>query len=83
MDIWSVGVIAYILLSGRPPFRGKAKPEIFASITTGPLAFDVPIWERISSEAKDFIKRALCKDRNKRPNANELLNHPWIVKRVN
>jgi calcium-dependent protein kinase len=45
VDIWSVGTIAYILLSGRPPFAGKSKPEIFSSITRGELQFKHPIWQ--------------------------------------
>ena len=62
VDIWSVGIIAFILLSGRPPFRGKTKPEIFNSVLNTPLSFDHPIWEKISEEAKDFISKALEKD---------------------
>ena len=69
VDIWSCGVIAYILLSGRPPFRGKAKQEIFNSIENSPLKFDHPIWDRLTKESKDFIKLALEKDYTKRPNA--------------
>lgn len=56
VDIWSIGVIVYILLSGRPPFRGKTKHEIFRSILQHDLSFDHQIWEKISVEAKDFIK---------------------------
>ena len=44
VDIWSVGVITYILLSGRPPFSGKSKPEIFNSIKNKELDFKHPIW---------------------------------------
>lgn len=45
VDIWSVGTIAYILLSGRPPFAGKSKPEIFNSITRNELSFKNAIWD--------------------------------------
>jgi serine/threonine protein kinase len=82
VDIWSVGTIAYILLSGRPPFAGKSKPEIFNSITRGELQFKHPIWQQVSSEAKDFITKALHKDKAKRASAMELLSHPWIQHKV-
>lgn len=64
VDIWSVGVIAFILISGRPPFRGKNKNEIFSSIKHTELAFEHEIWNKVSTEAKDFIRRALVKDKN-------------------
>ena len=82
VDIWSCGVITYILLSGRPPFRGREKKEIFHSIENSPLKFDHPIWDRLSREAKEFIKIALEKDFTKRANAFQLLNHEWIQKQV-
>ena len=59
VDIWSIGVIAYILLSGRPPFKGRSKNEIFRSIMHASLNFDHPIWDKVSAEAKDFIIKAL------------------------
>lgn len=82
VDTWSVGVITYILLSGRPPFKGKSKAEMFKSITDDELSFDHPIWQQISSEAKDFITNALIKDQNLRWDARRLLEHPWIFKMV-
>ncbi|CDW81372.1 protein kinase domain containing protein [Stylonychia lemnae] len=83
VDIWSIGVIVYILLSGRPPFRGKSKPEIFKSILHHDLSFDHEIWDKISQDAKDFIRLALQKDHTRRANAKDLLDHAWIIKHIN
>lgn len=69
VDTWSVGVITYILLSGRPPFKGRTKTEMFQSILNGELAFDHKIWQSISPAAKDFISKALIKDSKQRYNA--------------
>jgi len=66
VDTWSVGVIAYILLCGSPPFKGKTKTEMFKSIINHDVTFDRKIWEQISSEAKDFITKALIKDSKNR-----------------
>lgn len=82
VDVWSVGVIAYILLSGRPPFRGKNKNEIFSSIKHNEIAFDHPVWEKVSPDAKDFITKALIKDKNGRASAKTLIEHEWIRKQV-
>jgi len=80
VDIWSTGVIAYILLSGRPPFGGKKKEEIYRSIKSAPLTFNDPVWSKVSKNAIDFIKLALNRNKEERPSAAELLEHPWILK---
>lgn len=54
-DVWSIGVIAYILLSGCPPFNGKDDAAIMRAIASGKFAFTHPIWKTISKTAKDFI----------------------------
>lgn len=59
VDIWSTGVIAYILLSGKPPFHGKKKEEILRSIQKHGVSFADPLWQKISQPAKDFILSCL------------------------
>ncbi|KAL7466610.1 hypothetical protein ACHAXS_006905 [Conticribra weissflogii] len=79
-DIWSVGVVAYILLCGYPPFNGDTDPDIFEAIKKGQFDFPKQAWSGISNEAKDFIKCLLRKDPKKRFTAKEALGHPWVVK---
>ncbi len=83
VDIWSTGVITFILLSGKAPFSGKRKEEILRSIETKGLSFSDPLWQKISTKAKDFISSCLKRDASERPSAFELLEHPWIRENVN
>ena len=78
-DIWSIGVITYILLCGYPPFYGDTDNQIFDSVRTGRFDFPSPDWDEISDSAKDFIKGMLERDPTKRGSAAELLEHPWIL----
>jgi len=68
-------VIAYILLSGRPPFKGKTRDEIFAVIRNSKVEFQPSHWVKVSKDAKDFIIQALTKDPTLRPTAETLLEH--------
>ena len=76
--MWSVGVICYILLSGRPPFFGKNKELIFESILTKEINFQQELWSQISDEAKQFISLTLQKEQDQRPSVQQLLDSSWI-----
>lgn len=77
-DVWSVGVIAYILLCGYPPFYGDNDWQIFRRVSAGKFSFPSPEWDHISREARDFVKRLLAMDPQQRPSAAEALTHAWI-----
>lgn len=77
-DIWSCGVITFIVLSGIPPFNGASDQEIMKKVKLGKFSFSDPIWNNISDMAKEFITQLLIKDQAKRPSAAEALLHPWI-----
>jgi serine/threonine protein kinase len=77
-DIWSVGVIVYILLCGSRPFWARTESGIFRAVLKADPSFDDPPWPLLSSEARDFVKRLLNKDPRKRLTAAQALSHPWI-----
>mmetsp|Transcript_39649 Transcript_39649/g.55885 ORF Transcript_39649/g.55885 Transcript_39649/m.55885 type:complete len:515 (+) Transcript_39649:28-1572(+) len=77
-DIWSIGVITYILLCGYPPFYGDSDNEIFDSVRVGRFEFPSPEWDDISEEAKDFIRNMLHMDQKKRLTAAQAMKHKWI-----
>ncbi|KAF8751299.1 hypothetical protein HU200_012177 [Digitaria exilis] len=77
-DIWSIGVILYILLCGVPPFWAESEHGIFNSILRGQVDFSADPWPRISPGAKDLVKKMLTSDPKKRISAYDVLNHPWI-----
>lgn len=78
-DMWSIGVITYILLSGISPFLGETLGETYCAVEKGEWEFDEEAFEGISDEAKDFISKLLVYDQKKRMLPEECLNHPWIV----
>ncbi|KAL5982402.1 hypothetical protein ACLOJK_016473 [Asimina triloba] len=73
-DVWSVGVIAYILLCGSRPFWARTESGIFRAVLKADPNFDEPPWPSLSSEAKDFVKRLLIKDSRKRLTAAQALS---------
>ncbi|XP_016044407.2 death-associated protein kinase 3 [Erinaceus europaeus] len=77
-DMWSIGVITYILLSGASPFLGETKQETLTNISAVNYDFDDEYFSSTSELAKDFIRRLLVKDPKKRMTITQSLEHSWI-----
>ncbi|KAF9664836.1 hypothetical protein SADUNF_Sadunf16G0059400 [Salix dunnii] len=77
-DVWSAGVIVYILLSGVPPFWDESEQGIFEQVLKGELDFESEPWPNISESAKDLVRKMLVRDPKKRLTAHEVLCHPWV-----
>ena len=77
-DIWSCGVILYILLSARPPFGGDSDSEIMERVALGKYDIESKPFNKISKSAIDLIQKLLLMDVNKRISAEDALNHPWF-----
>jgi len=77
-DIWSIGVILYILLSGVPPFYGENDQQIFEAVIRAPVDFESSPWPKISKPAKDVVQHMLTRDPLKRATADEVLSHEWV-----
>ncbi|XP_077277616.1 death-associated protein kinase 1 isoform X5 [Temnothorax americanus] len=78
-DLWAVGVLTYILLSGTSPFLGEDKQETYANVAACQYQFDNEYFSNVSEIAKDFIRSLLIKDPKERGNAESCLKHPWIL----
>ncbi|KAL9325489.1 hypothetical protein ACSQ67_006134 [Phaseolus vulgaris] len=78
IDIWSAGVILYILLSGVPPFWAETEKGIFNAILEGELDFVSEPWPSISDSAKDLVRKMLTQDPKKRITSAQVLEHPWM-----
>ena len=77
-DIWSAGVILYILLAGVPPFWAQSEQAIFDEVLKGKYDLRSDPWDKISEGAKDVVRKMLVSDPKQRATAQEVLNHPWV-----
>lgn len=79
VDMWSIGVITYILLGGYPPFHDDNLKSLFRKIRHGEFTFHPKYWDKVSAEAKDLIKKLLNTDTAERLTAGQVLEHPWLA----
>lgn len=78
VDLWSIGVITYILLCGFPPFYAETVPEVFEQILKAEYDYPEEYWGEISAEGKDFINHLLVVDPKDRLTAKQALKHSWL-----
>lgn len=81
-DVWSVGVVVFLMLAGRLPFDGITDRQIIKAVLDSEPDFGHPAWDGISAAAKDCVARMLVKDPQQRATVQQLLAHPWLAGRM-
>ncbi|GAB4850893.1 Phosphoenolpyruvate carboxylase kinase 4 [Ancistrocladus abbreviatus] len=79
VDIWSAGVVLYVMMAGFPPFHGDTVEEIFEKVVRGNVRFPTVGFRDVAPEVKDLLRMMLCKDVSRRFSAEQVLRHPWIA----
>ena len=81
-DLWSCGVILYILLTSKSPFKCKKKEETLEKILKHEIDYDCDLWNEVSANAKDLVKKLLEKDPFKRISADMALKHECFLNNI-
>ena len=77
-DLWSIGVMLYVMLSGKPPFNGRNDREILQKVQKGAYQLEDAQWLERSEEVRHLIRQLMEKDPKKRLSATQALKHPWL-----
>lgn len=81
-DLWSIGVILYIMLCGTPPFTGRTDKDILNKVSNAGYSLQGELWRKRSDGSKDLIKKLMERDPDKRLSAVQALKHSWLQRKV-